>query len=566
MTRVVFRALRSHFTVLELRVEPIAAGEGARVGRRRATKAIVTGTCPTVPEEGAFVRARGVWRDDARHGVQLAAEQLDQITPTSSEAAERYLRCFKGVGPKRARALAAAYPNVFEVLERSPQQLLSVKGFGRAALSKLEAEWRARRASHHAAAYLHSVGIGPAVAERLVARLGGTPESCAAALQSDPYAVVAQSGDLLSFPRADALALEAGVARDDARRVREALVHSASQLALAGGHTNVHQDELCAHSLRLLGLASSPEHAVLVSDQLAAVVSAGRLVRVADQLLSPADLHAAELAIARALGSIIRAPHPLPWVDPESFVRSAEKRFGGASTRRLEAMQAEAIRQVMSRKVVVVTGGPGVGKTTAISSIVASYRHMGLTTVVASPTGRASAKLSQVTGQVATTLHRLLEYDPALGGFKRNAENKLQGNLFLIDEASMVDAQLAASFLAAVPARAVVVFVGDVDQLPAIGAGNVLKDLVQCGAIPTVRLDRIFRQKERESHIVRAAYAMLEGTAPVIMPYDVGSGLETLDTFVNESDLRFISAPTPAKVMESVGESTHSHMRKQCAT
>lgn len=205
-----------------------------------------------------------------------------------------------------------------------------------------------------------------------------------------------------------------------------------------------------------------------------------------------------------------------------------------------------------------------------MSSIVSSFRRMKVETVVASPTGRAAAKvicvsfwcdfflcfpplfqLAQVTKQKATTLHRLLEYDPIVGAFKRNAQNKLVGGLFLVDEASMIDVELGASFFAAVPDRAVVVLVGDVDQLPAVGPGALLQDLVQ-SKLPTVRLERNFRQVDETSDIVKAAHSMLRGERFSMMPYSVGSGLESFDEFVAESDLRFVNAVAPDQILSGV--------------
>ncbi len=551
VARIIYRSPKTSYAVLEVRVEPIAAQAPKRVRHR---KVIVVGHCPLL-EQGCFVRAAGQWVESPKHGLQLAASTVSQVTPTSADACKRYLRLFTGVGPKRAADLVEAFPgeNVFDILDADPQRLLgAVRGVGPAAVQRLSEEWRARKVHHEAAAFLHSVGVGPAIAERLSGSIGSTPEQCARAVRENPYAVVGLSDGLLSFPHADEIAQKhLGVPPDDERRVREGLVHVVSRLAWSGGHTCVDAGAAVREATRLLGLKSSgPVEAALQREQ-----AGGRLVCLdGGATVSPVRLYECERTIAASLRRIMSGPHPLPFVNPEECVRMAEKEFGSAAAgqQRLGQMQAEAVRQAMKCKVLIVTGGPGVGKTTAISSIVGSFRRLRIETVVASPTGRASAKLAQVTRQKATTLHRLLEFDPALRSFKRNAANKLAGSLFLVDEASMIDAELAAAFLAAVPDRAVLVLVGDVDQLPAVGPGAVLHDLVSHGSIPTVRLDRNFRQAEHTSHIVRAAHGMLSGQLSAVMPYEIGSGLESFAEFGGESDLRLFPADSPGKVMSGV--------------
>lgn len=550
VSQVIYRSPKTAYAVLEVRVEPIAAQASKRVRHRKVT---VVGHCPLL-EQGCFVRAAGQWVESPKHGLQLLASTVSQVTPTSADACKRYLRLFTGVGPKRAADLVEAFPgeNVFDILDTNPQRLLgAVRGVGPAAVKRLSEEWRAKKGHHEAAAFLHSVGVGPAIAERLSGSIGSTPEQCARAVKENPYAVVGLSGGLLSFPHADEIALKhLRMSPDDERRVREGLVHVVSRLAWAGGHTCVETEAAVREATKLLGLKSSdPVRAALLREQ-----AGGRLPCFdGGATVSPLRLAECEASIAASLRRIMNGPHPLPFINPEECVRMAEKEFGSAGgQQRLGQMQAEAVRQAMKCKVLIVTGGPGVGKTTAISSIVGSFRRLRIETVVASPTGRASAKLAQVTRQKATTLHRLLEFDPALGSFKRNASNKLVGSLFLVDEASMIDAELAAAFLAAVPDRAVLVLVGDVDQLPAVGPGAVLQDLVSHGGISVVRLDRNFRQAEHTSHIVRAAHGMLGGALPAVMPYDIGSGLESFADFVGESDLRLFPADTPGKVMSGV--------------
>jgi exodeoxyribonuclease V alpha subunit len=277
-------------------------------------------------------------------------------------------------------------------LESDPDRFLSVKGIGPSAVGMLVEEWKTKRTMHEACSFLHSVGIGPAIAERLAACLGGTADLCAEAVRKNPYAVVGQSKNLLTFPLADEIALtHLQLSREDERRVREGLVFTVSRLAWQGGHTCVVASEAVNATVKLLKLSSKGA----VVSALAAESAGGRLPSSENgQIVSPRALFNAEDSIASDLKRIIEGTHPLPYVNVENCVRMAEKSFGGeGKSYRLAAAQAEAVRQAMKCKVLVVTGGPGVGKTTAMASIVSAFRRMKIETVVASPTGRAAAKV-----------------------------------------------------------------------------------------------------------------------------------------------------------------------------
>ncbi len=348
VAQVIYRSAKTAYTVLEVKVGRIAVPGTS--GGLRQRKVTVVGTCAAL-EEGSFVRAAGEWVESAKHGLQLRAASIAQITPTSAEACKRYLRNFAGVGPKRAKLLVEAFPkeNVFDVLEHSPERLLEVHGIGKAAVSKLVEEWKSKRALHEAAAYLNSVGIGPAVAERLAVCLGGTSELCAAAVKENPYSVVSRSDNLLSFSLADEIGLKhLKLSADDERRVREGLVHAVSRLCWSAGHTCVEAGEAVNATMRLLNLSSkAPVLAALAAEQ-----AGGRLPSFSNgQIVSPKPLFEAEMSVASNLKRIMKGSHPLPYVNADDIVRVAEKEFGAVGKFRLAAAQAEAVRQAMKCKV-----------------------------------------------------------------------------------------------------------------------------------------------------------------------------------------------------------------------
>lgn len=349
MSQVIYRSPKSAYTVLEVSVGRIAIPGSESKGLRKR-KVVVVGHCSAL-EEGSFVRASGEWSESPKHGLQLRASSIAQVTPSSADACRRYLRNFAGVGPKRAKLLVEAFPdeNVFEILEQRPERLLEIRGIGKSAVARLVEEWKSKRSLHEAASYLNSVGIGPAVAERLAVCLGGTSELCAAAVKENPYSVVSRSDSLLSFSLADEIGLKhLKLPLDDERRVREGLVHAVSRLCWSGGHTCVDAGEAIGSAMRLLGLsAKAPVAAALASEQ-----AGGRLPSFDNgATVAPKPLFEAETSIASNLKRILKGPHPLPYVNAEDAVRMAEKEFGSVGNLRLASAQAEAVRQAMQCKV-----------------------------------------------------------------------------------------------------------------------------------------------------------------------------------------------------------------------
>ncbi len=518
--RVTFHSEENGFCVLRVK---------ARGVRELAT---VVGHAPSVTA-GEFLDATGAWVVDRDHGRQFRCEQLRVTPPSTREGIERYLGsgAIKGIGPRFAERLVDAFgERIFDVIEKEPRLLEQVPGIGPGRRGRIVSGWADQKAVRAIMVFLQSHGVGTARAVRIYKTYG---QGAIDKVRENPY-VLAQDIRGIGFKTADQIARNLGVDPKSALRARAGLAYVLQELGQEG-HVAYPAAGLVERAVKLLEI---PED--VVRPALAEEVAAGRLVEDAVRGTSSVylcGLFKAETGLAQALRALAAGPHPLPAPDVEKEIVRVE-----AETRlSLAPGQKEALRLAVRSKVLVVTGGPGVGKTTLVDALLRILRGGGLRTLLCAPTGRAARRLAETTGLDARTIHRLLEVDAVSGDFKRHRDHPLEADAVVLDEASMVDVVLMNQLVRAIPPRSAFVLVGDADQLPSVGPGNVLRDAIDSGAVPVVRLTEIFRQAA-ESRIVTNAHRINRGRMPDLRPPPAGR-LE---------DFYFVEADEPPQVAEKI--------------
>lgn len=479
---------------------------------------------------GEFIEADGAWQDDPEHGLQFKAETLRTTPPSTVEGIEKYLGSglVKGIGPQYAHRIVQVFGlRTLQVIDESPSFLKEVKGLGPRRIQRIRESWKQQRAVRDIMVFLQSHGVGTARALRIYKIYG---ERAVEKVREDPYRLATDIWGI-GFQTADELAVRLGLDPQSVQRARAALRFV---LQDASGEGHVAYPEAAA--LESAGTLTSIERDVLVA-AAAELVARGDVVR--ESALTPEAwlylraLHQAETGVAGRLTSLLAGAHPLAGVEVDTAVGWVETKIGLS----LASLQREAIGRALTQKVLVITGGPGTGKSTLVRGIVDIFDAKNLRCALAAPTGRAARRLGEATGREAKTLHRLLEFD--IGGPRRDEDRPLETDLLVVDEASMMDVVLAHQLLQALPPAACLLLVGDVDQLPSVGPGAVLADVIASGAVPVVRLTEIFRQAQ-QSFIVRAAHAVHDGQMPESAPAD------------KLGDFYFIEADEPGAILDRI--------------
>ena len=454
---------------------------------------------------GEFIHAVGVWISDRAHGLQFKADFLKTTPPTTAEGIEKYLGSgmVRGIGPKLAERIVAAFgEGTFEIIEAEPARLREVSGIGEMRAARIAAGWAEQKAVRDIMVFLHSHGVGTSRAVRIFKTYG---HDAIQVMTEDPYRL-ARDIRGIGFRTADAIAMKLGLTKEAPQRLR-AGVSFALQEATDNGHCGLPSNDLLRLAADLLDVAAGPiEHA------LAEELEGGEVV--ADSIddancIFLRGLHFAERGVADRLLALRRGAPPWPEINAGKAIDWVEIKTG----KTLAASQREAVKMVLRSKVAVVTGGPGVGKTTLLDAILRILAVKGTKLLLAAPTGRAAKRMAEQTGLEAKTIHRLLETDPKDGGFKRDADNPLDCDLLVVDETSMVDAPLMFALVKALPQKSGLLLVGDVDQLPSVGPGQILGDIIASGALPVARLTEVFRQAA-ESRIVVNAHRINDGKMP----------------------------------------------------
>ena len=493
--RVTFFSEDSGFAVLKVRVP----------GKRDPVT--VTGRAATV-QAGEEIHARGQWVEDRTFGRQFKADHLSLSSPESPAGMVRFLGSglINGIGPVLAERIVSKFgTEVISVLDHASKRLEEVEGVGAKKRREIKSSWDQQRAIREIMVFLHGHGISTSRALRIHKTYG---DEARTVLEKNPYQL-AEDIFGIGFKTADDLAAKMGLPPDAPAR-REAAVLHVLRAAKEEGHSALPRSEVLERAATLLGQEPGDLEPVLPDLIGRGAIHPEKLDDI-DLLFTPALRHA-ECSIVRALKSR-RSSHP---VIDEGKMEAAIANAAAKARIDLSPGQQRAVRLALVEQSAIITGGPGVGKTTVLRTVLGVLDSLHLHSVLAAPTGRAARRLSESGGREASTLHRLLQYQPATG-FNRNRRQPLDGDVFIIDEVSMVDLPLMAAFLDAIPPKARLLLVGDADQLPSVGPGNVLADLLSTGALPAARLTEIFRQAA-ESRIIAAAHAINAGELPDLAP------------------------------------------------
>jgi len=491
--RVAFHSSESGFCVLRVQVRGL-----------RELQAVV-GRTPAV-SPGQWITASGQWVNDRSHGRQFEASYIKASAPESDSGIEKYLGsgAIPGIGPVYARKLVQKFgEEIFEIIEEHPACLEAVEGIGPGRRRRITQAWSDQKAIRGIMLFLHSHGVGTRRAARIYRTYGS---NAVAQVRENPYRL-SQDITGIGFKTADQIAANVGISRDSPLRARAGLNHVLLE-ATQAGHCALPASQLHQEAVKILEI---PE--AIVEEALSWMIAQGQLLRESlegEDLIFLPHLAGAERVIAARIGQLACGRADYPPIDLEKAIAWCQQRSGKI----LADSQREALVQALRHRVLVITGGPGVGKTTLMNSILMILRAKKAKCLLCAPTGRAAKRLSQATGLEAKTIHRMLEVIPATGRFARNRRNPLQCDLMVVDECSMLDVPLMSHLLAAHPPEGSLILVGDVDQLPSVGPGMVLQHVIASGVVPVVRLKEVFRQS-RDSRIITTAHEVNSGKAPV---------------------------------------------------
>lgn len=465
---------------------------------------------------GSVLLCEGDWKVDKRFGSQFVCQSWEEVMPATAYGIEKYLGSglVKGIGPKFAQLIVRQFGlDTIEVIETDIQRLYEVPGIGKKRVEKIRESWEKQKDIKNVMLFLQGYGVSTAYAAKIYRQYG---KESIDKVKENPYRL---ADDIwgIGFKTADGIANKMGYEKNDIRRCQSGIIYTLNQLANEG-HVFAEEEQLVKAALDLLEAEEEPIRAALTN------MIQTEEVKMEEEAIYLPPFYFAEVGTANRLLALVEGQ------EKELFIRPMDLQALSKETGvEYDEVQLQAIEEAIRSKVMVLTGGPGTGKTTTTQGVIAALKHMGMRILLAAPTGRAAKRMSEATGMEAKTIHRLLEFNPK-DGYKRNDENPLEGDALIVDECSMIDIVLMNCLMKAVPCSMRVVFVGDIDQLPSVGAGNVLRDLIDSKKIPVIRLTRIFRQAQT-SRIVMSAHAINQGRFP-----DISNGKETDFFFIQQED------------------------------
>ena len=473
---------------------------------------------------GSVLLCDGNWKVDKKYGSQFVADSWEEVMPATIYGIEKYLGSglVKGIGPKFAKLIVAKFGlETIDVIENELERLHEVPGIGKKRVEKIGESWEKQKDIKNVMLFLQGYGVSTAYAAKIYRQYG---KESIDKVKDNPYRL---ADDIwgIGFKTADGIAAKMGYEKSDLRRCRSGILYTLSQLS-NDGHVYAEEEQLIKSAMQLLEVEEEP-----VKQAMAQMIQAKDLELDNEAIYLP-PFYYAECGTANRLSALveaIEADKKKPTFNLAAITKETGIQY--------DDVQIAAIRQAIASKVMILTGGPGTGKTTTTQGIIAALKTAGMSILLAAPTGRAAKRMNEATGMEAKTIHRLLEYNPK-DGYKRNEENPLEADALIVDECSMIDILLMNHLMKAIPSGMRLVMVGDIDQLPSVGAGNVLRDIIDSKKIPVVRLTRIFRQAQ-SSRIVMSAHAINNGRFP-----DTSNGKDT--------DFFFIKTEDPNQVAENI--------------
>ena len=488
--RVTFRNEDTNYTVIQLHLD----GAGVN-GLREVT---VVGKCMTI-WEGESIKAVGSWIRHAQYGLQFNATSISHSSPSSPAGIIRFLSSgvIRGVGPVNAKRIVDYFGvETLNILSNNSARLEEIPGIGKVTRQRIKKSWDEQAGMRDVMIFLQACGIGASTAARIYKKYGDNTE---ALVRENPYRLCYDIWGI-GFKKADAIALNLGIERHSPLRAAAGIFFVLRMEAEEEGHIYCEEPELLLKAEAYLGIPME-----ILVESLSQLVSNGQLIRN-DGKLYLRDLYVAETRVAEYISQLLVARSPFSNIAIDAAIKWATSRCGFE----LSVMQNNALGMALGSKVSIITGGPGVGKTTIIRLLCDIWSAKKAKISLVAPTGRAARRMSESTQRTASTIHRLLKYNPQKDKFEYDATNKLESDVFILDESSMIDVVLAADFFSAIPPHAILVLVGDIDQLPSVGPGNVLRDCIDSGLIPCTKLDVIFRQ-QKGGAIIQNAHNVNQG-------------------------------------------------------
>ena len=526
LERITYFNAENHYTIAKLKTSK--------------THNIVTivGTMAAV-NPGQALKIKGIWETHPRYGQQFKIASYEVVLPATIDGIRKYLESgiIKGIGPSMANRIVNCFgAKTFEIIEKEPEKLLEVKAIGKAKAALICNAWKDHHVARSLMQFLQNMGVQTSYCAKILKEYGPDAVNI---ISKDPFRMTTDIPGI-GFYFADTVAQKLGIEKDHPRRARACILHEMQQV-INQGDVFAYQDQIVDHCKNLFRITPG-----VTLNEIDRLFTAGELVIESapgdpdKKIVYLKEIHQAETGIANRLKALLSVPVTASGINAERISREVQKKL--AIT--LSSEQLNALEEILSHRAVIITGGPGTGKTTLIKSINAVFSVLGKHVLLAAPTGRAARRLSEVTRSKAKTIHKVLGFNFKEGLFEKNPDNPLDADAMIIDEASMVDTFLMYHLIKALPMTSVLILVGDIFQLPSVGPGNVLSDMIKSKLLPVFYLKKIFRQTH-ESPIVVNAHRVRRGESPVLKPLDDSDGL---------SEFYFLEQNNQKKVVSTIVE------------